>query len=194
MKKIITSLVLLVGLGASAQVKVGDNVTTLAPGSLFEMESTNKGLLLPRVALTSTTVILPILGTHAQAAGMVVYNTATAGDVTPGIYSNDGAKWVKLGASAASTALNITTEQSASYTALATDDIILLNISTSNLNLTLPTTGIAIGKKYYVSQTGSALVNILPIPREASTPFIQPGQGTTLIYLGGLVWSVVSGF
>jgi len=101
MKKIITSLALLAGLGLSAQVKVGDNVTTLAPGSLFEMESTNKGLMLPRVALTNTTAILPVLGTHAQATGMVVYNTATAGDVTPGVYSNDGTKWVKAGAAAA---------------------------------------------------------------------------------------------
>jgi hypothetical protein len=27
---------------------------------------------------------------------MVVYNTATAGDVTPGLYQNDGSKWVAL--------------------------------------------------------------------------------------------------
>ena len=29
-------------------------------------------------------------------AGMVVYNTATAGDVTPGYYGCDGTKWVKM--------------------------------------------------------------------------------------------------
>ncbi|HNW69303.1 MAG TPA: hypothetical protein PKI01_02795 [Bacteroidales bacterium] len=50
-----------------------------------------QGLLIPRVALTSTGSFLPL---SAHVAGMVVYNTATVGDVTPGIYTNDGTKWV----------------------------------------------------------------------------------------------------
>jgi len=197
MKKLITSLLLLAGLGASAQVKVGDNVTTLAPGSLFEMESTNKGLLLPRVALTNTTAILPVLGTHAQATGMAVYNTATAGDVTPGIYSNDGTKWVKAGASSASTALNVTANQTGNYTALATDDIILYTANAAGLLLTLPTSGIAVGKKIYVSNAGSQDIQLSPLPREISQQYLYGGTGTTLIYLGGTgagSWSQQGGY
>jgi hypothetical protein len=60
---------------------------------LLEMETTNKGLLLPRVALTSTTAFAPLT---AHVAGMAVYNTATAGDVTPGYYFDNGTKWVRI--------------------------------------------------------------------------------------------------
>jgi hypothetical protein len=78
---------------ANAQMKLGNNPTTTNSNALLELETTNKGLLLPRVALTSTTAFAPL---SAHVAGMAVYNTATAGDVTPGYYFSDGAKWVKL--------------------------------------------------------------------------------------------------
>ena len=70
----------------SAQIvqKFGDNSFTIDTNAVLELESTNKGLLLPRVALTSTSSISPMTGTLTS--GMTVYNTATAGDVTPGFY------------------------------------------------------------------------------------------------------------
>ncbi|WP_461117831.1 tail fiber domain-containing protein, partial [Spirosoma jeollabukense] len=74
-----------------AQVKVGDNPTTINANSALEVESTNKGLLLPRLGLTATTNPAPLA---AHVAGMTVFNTATANDVTPGFYYNDGTKWV----------------------------------------------------------------------------------------------------
>ncbi|GAB4021712.1 tail fiber domain-containing protein [Spirosoma koreense] len=81
-----------------AQVKVGDNPTTINANSALEVESTNKGLLLPRLPLTQTTSPTPLT---AHVAGMTVYNTATANDVVPGFYYNDGTKWVAtVGASA----------------------------------------------------------------------------------------------
>ena len=52
----------------------------------------SQGLLIPRVALTATTNFAPLT---AHVAGMVVYNTATIGDVVPGIYTNNGTKWVE---------------------------------------------------------------------------------------------------
>jgi len=54
--------------------------------------SSTKGLLLPRVKLNSTGEATPM--TDPVEKGMVVYNTESAGDVTPGIYYNDGTKWV----------------------------------------------------------------------------------------------------
>ncbi len=76
-----------------AQIKIGDNPTTINANSVLEMESTNKGMLLPRLALSATTNVSPL---SAHVAGMVVYNTATAGDVLPGYYYNDGAKWIRI--------------------------------------------------------------------------------------------------
>ncbi|GHT59010.1 hypothetical protein FACS18945_5230 [Bacteroidia bacterium] len=61
----------------------------------------SKGLLLPRVELVETTNPSPIPFT-LNTRGMYVYNIASAGDVTPGVYYNDGSKWVKVAASGSS--------------------------------------------------------------------------------------------
>jgi hypothetical protein len=58
------------------------------------MRFSNKGLLIPRVALTSTTSTSPI--TTPVATSLLVYNTATTGDVTPGYYYWTGSKWMRL--------------------------------------------------------------------------------------------------
>lgn len=89
-KKIVLFLLLVVTT-VSAQIGVGTR--TPHPDAMLEVKSTNKGLLLPRVALVSTTSVAP-LSTHVE--GMSVYNTATTSDVTPGYYYNDGGKWVRL--------------------------------------------------------------------------------------------------
>jgi hypothetical protein len=68
--------------------------TTLAPANTsagLDVDFSNKGLLLPRVALTGTNSALPL---SAHVAGMIVYNTATVSDVSPGLYYNNGAKWI----------------------------------------------------------------------------------------------------
>lgn len=77
---------------AQQNVLVTDNTTT-APhaSSLMELNSTTKGFLMPRVALSSTTSQSPI--GVAPLTSLLVYNTATAGDVTPGFYYWDGTKW-----------------------------------------------------------------------------------------------------
>lgn len=85
---------------ATAQVveqKVGDNSLIINPNAVLEIESTNRGLLLPRLELTATDNFAPLT---AHVEGMTIYNTATAGTgataVTPGYYYNDGAKWVRI--------------------------------------------------------------------------------------------------
>src|SRR5690606_26926787 len=62
--------------------------------ALLELESTNKGLLHTRVQLKSLNDAAPL---SQHVAGMMVYNTATANDVVPGIYFNDGTRWVFVG-------------------------------------------------------------------------------------------------
>ncbi len=83
---------------AQAQVKVGDNPTNVNGNAIFEMESTNKGVLFPRMALTAANSPSPL---SAFVAGMTVYNTATAGSgvnaITPGLYYSDGTKWMPIG-------------------------------------------------------------------------------------------------
>ncbi|SEH32654.1 hypothetical protein [Chryseobacterium culicis] len=77
----------------SAQVGIG--LASPNSNAMLEVSSTNKGLLLPRVALTATNNPAPL---SAHVAGMTVYNTATnnsvaANPVYPGEYYNDGTQW-----------------------------------------------------------------------------------------------------
>jgi hypothetical protein len=82
---------------ASAQVKIGTNAQILDVNAVLELEANNKGLLLPRLALTATNNNAPL---SAFTAGMFVYNTATAGlgltAVTPGLYYSDSTHWIRI--------------------------------------------------------------------------------------------------
>ena len=88
--------------------KFGDNSFTIDSNAVLELESTNKGLLLPRVALTSTSLIAPLSAGTTLTAGMTVYNTATLNDVTPGFYYYNGTKWVRVADNSSVPASSIT--------------------------------------------------------------------------------------
>ena len=79
-----------------SQVGIGN--TNPNSDALLEVgtSSSTAGLLIPRVALTTGTLSSAPLSNDV--AGMIIYNTATVGDVTPGFYYNDGSDWVRLGA------------------------------------------------------------------------------------------------
>jgi len=83
---------LIISLSGYSQ-NVGINTTGTAPNANagLDVDFTNKGLLIPRIALTGTANFAPL---SAHVAGMIVYNTATAGDVVPGFYYNNGTKWI----------------------------------------------------------------------------------------------------
>jgi len=89
---------------ASAQQKVKDGTVSGSnlpnANAILELETSNKGLLLPRVELKATTQASPL---SAFVNGMVVFNTATAGDVTPAIYYCDGTRWIMLSTATAPT-------------------------------------------------------------------------------------------
>lgn len=90
--------------------------------------------------------------------------------------------------------LNVTS-QTNSYTALPTDDIILLT-TTGATTLTLPTVGVPIGKKLYVSILGTQDVTVLPTPREIANLNLLSGSGAILVYtgVGATPWSVMTGY
>jgi hypothetical protein len=94
----VSAVAILTTLQVKAQTKLGNNPASINSNALLELETSNKGLLLPRVGLSSTTSFAPLT---AHVAGMTVYNTATTGTgataVTPGYYYNDGAKWLRIG-------------------------------------------------------------------------------------------------
>ena len=105
MKKLVLVSLLIANaflLNVKAQNNVGIGTTTPNASAALDVTATDKGLLLPRVALSSTTVAAPVT---SPATGLLVYNTATAGtapnNVIPGFYYWNGTKWVQVGAGSA---------------------------------------------------------------------------------------------
>jgi hypothetical protein len=82
-------LVSLAGISQNVAINVSGNPPNASAG--LDVDFPNKGLLIPRIALTGTAAFTPL---SAHVAGMIVYNTATVSDVIPGFYYNDGTKWV----------------------------------------------------------------------------------------------------
>lgn len=93
-------LVMLLTFFATTQfyAQVGIGTTNPASGSMLDIESTDKGILIPRVTLTGTDDITTI--TPGASYGLLVFNTATAGAgttaVTEGFYYWDGTQWVRI--------------------------------------------------------------------------------------------------
>lgn len=77
--------------------QVGIGTTSPAASSQLEVTSSTKGVLIPRVALTSLTSASPI---SSPATSLLIYNTASAGtfpnNVTPGYYFWDGTTWKRF--------------------------------------------------------------------------------------------------
>lgn len=104
---VLISFFSMTGIVVSAQTtaqKIGTNSTIKDASALLELETNNKGFLMPRLALTSVKDVTTI---NSPAHALTVFNTATTNsgtnDVTPGYYyySKDlvtpaNSKWVRL--------------------------------------------------------------------------------------------------
>ncbi len=88
------ALLSLVGVSAYSQ-NIGINSTGAAAdaSAALDVSTSNKGVLLPRVALTGTNDVTTV---SSPATSLLVYNTASVSDVTPGYYYYNGTVWVKL--------------------------------------------------------------------------------------------------
>lgn len=84
---------------SSKAQNVGINTTGAIPdgSSMLDVVSNDKGVLIPRLALTATNNNNPVT---LPATSLLVYNTATSGAgstaVTPGFYYWDGSLWVRI--------------------------------------------------------------------------------------------------
>jgi hypothetical protein len=79
-------------------IAINNTGATANPSAALDISAFDKGLLIPRVALTSTLIYAPVTG--APTTSLLVYNTQTAGtyptDVTPGYYFWDGTRWQRF--------------------------------------------------------------------------------------------------
>lgn len=132
------------------------------------MYATNKGFLPPRIALTATTDASTIA---SPAAGLLIYNTATAGaapnNIVPGYYYWNGTAWIQIAGG-----LVIDATKTASFSLAAADNNKLFFISSaSTVTVTVPT--LPIGFSCQLIQTGVGTITFA-------------GSGTTLNSASGL--------
>mgnify|MGYP000429121659 FL=1 len=159
------SLFVLVG---HAQTGIG----TTAPNASAKLEvaATDKGFLPPRVALTASNAFSPIVGTAANATGLLVYNTASAGatpnNVVPGYYYWNGTAWIQI-----SGGLVIETKTGSFSLGAADNNKLFFINSASTVTVTVPT--LPIGFSCQLIQTGAGTITFA-------------GSGTTLNSASGL--------
>jgi hypothetical protein len=131
-----------IGYQANAQttsLKLGANPTIKHPSALLELEATNKGILMPRVALTSTTDVTTIA---SPANALTVFNTATVADVTPGYYYYNTAtsKWVRVSTEAWGLTGNAGTTPATNFLGTTDNQNLVLKAANNSL-LTLGSNG-----------------------------------------------------
>lgn len=83
---------LLFGLNSIAQVGVG--TTTPSAGSIFDVTSTNKGVLVPRVDIANLATIAPVTGGATD--GLLVWNTRTGTGIGYHYWSVPLGRWIPL--------------------------------------------------------------------------------------------------
>ncbi|MFZ4522409.1 MAG: hypothetical protein ACOYNC_11930, partial [Bacteroidales bacterium] len=95
MKKLsfFVAMIMLISSSSFAQVSINTTGNQPDNSAMLDVSATNKGVLIPRIALTGTNDVTTV---SSPAASLLVYNTATVSDVTPGFYYYDGAAWKRL--------------------------------------------------------------------------------------------------
>jgi hypothetical protein len=120
-----------------------------------------------------------------------IYAPTTSGDSGTVLISQGPGKPPTWG-EGPSVPLNVTPDLTESYTADdIKDDIILFNINDPNQTLTLPTEGVVVGKKLYVSNIGNQPVGIADASstlRGTQGTNVGAGENITYLYIGNGKW------
>ncbi len=93
-KKITLSVLFSICISTMMWSQVG--IGTTDPKAMLDIQSSDNGILIPRVALTETSDQSPISAPTPE-IGLMVFNTATINDVTPGFYYWNGTTWERMG-------------------------------------------------------------------------------------------------
>jgi hypothetical protein len=185
MKKIysvlLIALLLVIGLGKIKAQSVGISTGVIVPdaSSMMEVQAINKGVLIPRVALTATNLAGPIA---LPATSLLVYNTATAGlspnDVIPGYYYNSGTpavpNWARFATASGGDAWTIlgNTGTNAATNFIGTTDAIDWVIKTNN------TERMRILSSGYVGIGAAGFLSGAPLAISFGGAYVFPNPGT----------------
>jgi len=150
-----------------AQNNVGINDDNSIPNAsaMLDVCSATKGLLIPRVSLLSSTDVATI---SSPASSLLVYNTATISDVSPGYYYwNGSSEWVRL-VTGMDPKINFNlVSKSADATLLNTENMVL---ASGDITLTLPAvTGADDGLEITIKNVGTCTDLISVVPEAGKT-------------------------
>jgi hypothetical protein len=143
------SLAIIFNNNANAQnVGISTNGATPNASAMLDVSSTDKGVLIPRVALSATNSNSPIGASITTS--LLVYNTATAGtapnNVLPGFYYWDGSMWISFGGSGGKDwSLTGNAGTTAGTNFIGTTDAIDFVIKTNNSEVARVTSGGKVG-------------------------------------------------
>jgi hypothetical protein len=156
MKRLLV-LFLLITFYAEAQTGIG--TSTPNASAKLDVTATDRGFLPPRVALTASNVFAPITGTSSAAAGLLVYNTATAGtvpnNVVPGYYFWNGTAWIQIAGG-----IIVDNSKAAGFTLAATDNNkVFLITSATAVTVTVPTS-LPVGFTCQIIQGGAGTITM----------------------------------
>lgn len=125
---------------AQAVQKIGDQAFTLNNSAVFELQSTTKGFLAPRMTTTQRNDI------YKPAKGLIIFNVSV-NELEVNAGTLDTPIWVGTTiANPAITAVRLTDD----YTILSSDSTVLFDATTKNLTATLPDATLYSGKIFYV--------------------------------------------
>src|SRR5690606_17065636 len=95
-KRLLPAALLLVGTATYSQVGIG----TLTPNNASQLDvvAKDKGILIPRVALKSITDVTTVANANNSSYenSLLVFNTNTQNDITPGYYYWYVDKWMRI--------------------------------------------------------------------------------------------------
>ena len=177
--KYILVLILHIFLSENIFAQTGIGTTTPNAAAKLDVNSSEKGFLPPRVALTSTNTFSPVTGLSgatalATASGLLVYNTVSAGtapnNVIPGYYYWNGSSWIQI-----ANGLIIDSKTTGFTLSAADNNKIILITSASAVTVTV----------------SNVSPNVLPIG--FSCQFIQGGAGAITIAGSGVTLNTSNG-
>jgi hypothetical protein len=207
MKLLFTFFLFVAILNTHAQ-SVGINTPTPDASAVLDVKATDKGILIPRVALSSTSIAAPVV---APLTSLLIYNTATSGvspnDVKPGYYYWDGVKWVGIGGNSWRLQGNAGTSPTTNYIGtMDAQDLVLktnnvetirINSTTNNVGINNPTPAPAAKLDVVSTTAGFAMPRMTTMQRYAiATPIdglqVYDTDLKDFYYYNGTKWDCVS--
>lgn len=142
--------------------QVGIGTTNPSSSAALDINSTNSGLLIPRVNLTSTTDVVTVA---SPATSLLIYNTATVSDVVPGFYYWD-TKWNLLQDSKIGTDWKVSGNSisTGSFLGTTNNEDLVLKVNNSNVAKFDKNTSITLGS----STISTGVVNSIILGNQAA--------------------------